>query len=404
MRIAWVTPYLPEPAASGGAIRQQRLARAVSEQAELHLFARGELWERARLQSPELAFFATRWLGRDYFGSSDEPPGTAPPPRRAQRGSPRSLWRALSKAHSQTPFDGVIVSHSWAARGAHAFGLPWLLDEHNIESRFFLDLARARGVDARSVSQETLAFERWERQTWTQASAVTCVSAEDAASIAPYLPSVGNAQRTARVVRNGADLGHFSTVPASARPGGVLFVGSLQHWPNVLAAQKLILHILPKVWRLHPKLELTIVGGPVPAALQAAARSAPGRVLLSGRVADVTPYLSQARVFANPVEHGAGSSLKTIEALAAGVPLVSTELGARGFSLVPGQHYAQAESADEFAAAILKALAFDPSVAARVAAGNESAQHQSWSALGREFASHVASTFAEARRPQPAFR
>src|SRR5258708_39374624 len=69
MNVAWVTPYLPEPATSGGAIRQQRLAAALAAHADIPLFARGEPWERRRLRSRELGLFARTWLGRDYLPS-----------------------------------------------------------------------------------------------------------------------------------------------------------------------------------------------------------------------------------------------------------------------------------------------------------------------------------------------
>jgi glycosyltransferase involved in cell wall biosynthesis len=400
MRIAWVSPYLPEPASSGGAIRQQRLAAALAERAELHLFARGELWERPRMRSRELGFFTSVWLGRDY-----DPRGALRAlyepalPKRVRRGSPACLWRAIAKAHARAPFDGVVVSHSWAALGAQALGLPWLLDEHNVESRFFADVSRSNGQRAERVSSERASFERWERRAWGEARALTCVSDEDAALVAPHRAQV-DAVDAPLVVHNGADLERLEAVMPSerAREGGALFVGSLHHAPNVAAVLRLIEQIMPRVWQALPGIPLKIVGGPVSSALQRAARSAPGPVLLLGRVPDVGLHLASERVFVNPVVHGAGSSLKTIEALASGIPLISTELGARGFSLVPGQHYQRAESDAEFAQHVLETLRGDRAVpsALSVRARAHAAQF-GWRALGDRFASHVLSALS--RRP-----
>ena len=65
MKVAWVTPYVPVPVTSGGAVRQHRLAEALASRAEVHLFARGEFWEEARLRGAR-GPFATTWVGRDY--------------------------------------------------------------------------------------------------------------------------------------------------------------------------------------------------------------------------------------------------------------------------------------------------------------------------------------------------
>ncbi|MEI9942363.1 MAG: glycosyltransferase family 4 protein [Pseudomonadota bacterium] len=398
MRIAWVTPYLPEPAASGGAIRQQRLAAALAQNAQVHLFARGELWERPRMRSRELDFFASCWLGRDYDlrGAARALDGPALP-MRVRRGSPGSLWRAIARAHARAPFQGVVVSHSWAALGARALGLPWLLDEHNVESRFFADLSRSSGGITRRSANDLISLERWERETWREASALTCVSDEDAAFVTPHRPTASDSWRLPLVVHNGADLERLEFVPPSARHGGALFVGSLHHPPNLAAALRLIEQIMPRVWQSLPSLPLKIVGGPVPATLRRAARSASGPVLLLGRVPDVAVHLASERVFLNPVVHGAGSSLKTIEAVAAGIPLVSTELGARGFSLLPTQHYLRAESDVEFANGVVQTLQDQEQTRLAALLGRAHATPFGWQALGARFATHVLTTFDRQR-------
>jgi len=49
MNVAWITPYVPAPVTTGGSVRQHRLAEALAAHADVHLFARGEFWESARL-------------------------------------------------------------------------------------------------------------------------------------------------------------------------------------------------------------------------------------------------------------------------------------------------------------------------------------------------------------------
>jgi glycosyltransferase involved in cell wall biosynthesis len=278
--------------------------------------------------------------------------------------------------------DLVVVAHSWASLGAEDIGLPWLLDEHNIESRYFAELFRAQNRSGARIERELSEIARWERRVWASCTALACVSEKDAACIAPHRPAGEPV-----VVPNGA------VVPGAApavreRRGGVLFVGSMRHTPNVDAARRLAERILPRVWAHLPDVELTIVGGPVPSSLALSRTRLNGhgsKLHLAGIVPDVRPYLMEARVFANPLSHGAGSSLKFVEALAAGLPIVSSEVGARGFGLVPGRHYLPANTDEEQAVAIRHILT-NPDLAAELSrAGREQAERYDWARLGERF-------------------
>jgi glycosyltransferase involved in cell wall biosynthesis len=192
------------------------------------------------------------------------------------------------------------------------------------------------------------------------------------------------------VVPNGADVSRLAPDARHERRGGILFVGSMHHRPNVEAALRLAEGILPRVWNELPGTSLTIVGGPVPPDLAASTKrlgvARASSVELLGVVPDVRPHLADARVYANPLRHGAGSSLKIAEALGAGVPVVSTELGVRGFGLVPGRHYLRAETDEEQALAIARVLR-DPDLAASLAReGREEAARYDWASLGARFA------------------
>jgi len=78
-------------------------------------------------------------------------------------------------------------------------------------------------------------------------------------------------------------------------------------------------------------------------------------VELHANVADVRPYLAESGAMAVPLRIGGGSRLKILEALACGLPVVSTHVGAEGLLLTPGEHYVQADEVD-MAAALVQSI------------------------------------------------
>ena len=132
---------------------------------------------------------------------------------------------------------------------------------------------------------------------------------------------------------------------------GILFVGGFSHEPNVDAALQLAEEIMPLVWRDLPDATLTIVGGNAPPQVQALA--SPG-IDIAGWVEDLDPLLRGARVSVAPVRFGAGANGKVAQSLGAGLPVVTTALGAAGFAAQDGVHLFTADSPELMARRIVE--------------------------------------------------
>jgi len=87
-----------------------------------------------------------------------------------------------------------------------------------------------------------------------------------------------------------------------------------------------------------------------------------------------------------PLREGGGSRLKILEAMAAGVPVVSTSMGAEGIDAIPGTHLLVADTSADFTAAICRVLE-DPDLAGALSANARKfvEEHYSWSSIGEEF-------------------
>ncbi|MCW2285763.1 glycosyltransferase involved in cell wall biosynthesis [Rhodoblastus acidophilus] len=171
---------------------------------------------------------------------------------------------------------------------------------------------------------------------------------------------------------------------ASPREAGarLLFTGSA-HMPNVDAAENILV-----LARHLPDCRFVLAGG-VCAAI--AHKPRPDNVELFGffTPAQKKELLGDADLYINPVVRGSGSSLKAVEALAAGVPMVSTPEGVRGLGLTPDEH-AVIVQREDFVLAIRRALA-DGALRARIAAqGRELARARfGWGAIADQLAADL---------------
>jgi glycosyltransferase involved in cell wall biosynthesis len=192
-------------------------------------------------------------------------------------------------------------------------------------------------------------FRRFEEHAFRQATRVVAVSAEDAGLIRTQF-----GQPNVDVVDNGIDRAFFEHVQGQRDPARILFLGALDWRPNLDAVRLLLDKIFPQVRRQEPTAKLWIVGRHPPANLIERARQTPG-VELHANVADVRPFLGESGVMTVPLRIGGGSRLKILEALACGLPVVSTRVGAEGLLLNPGEDYVQAEE-DAMADTLVQAV------------------------------------------------
>ena len=133
---------------------------------------------------------------------------------------------------------------------------------------------------------------------------------------------------------------------------GILFVGSFRHPPNVGAALRLVRDVMPVVRRELQDVRLTIVGADPPPEVQALASPF---VEVAGWVEDLHPLLEQSSVLVAPLNYGAGLKGKVTQCLAAGLPVVTTAVGAEGIEGL-SDCVLVAEDAEDLAAQVVRVV------------------------------------------------
>jgi len=240
-------------------------------------------------------------------------------------------------------------------------------DWHNVESELMWRYSeRAPTIAHRFYAKITARrMEELELRMLREFDAHTVVSARDRDRLLGLAP-----EAKVQVIENGVDTEYYSepeierayeawrhsaTTPAnsyrpspdSGRRRRVVFVGSMDYHPNVEAVVRFAREIWPAIYKRNPDLVFTVVGRN-PASDVMSLASIKG-IDVTGTVPDVRPYYHEAVASVVPLRMGAGSRLKILEAMAAGVPVVSTRLGAEGLEVNDGQNIILAETHDEIA-------------------------------------------------------
>lgn len=148
------------------------------------------------------------------------------------------------------------------------------------------------------------------------------------------------------------DCEQFEPAPAPPRDPRMLFVGFLPHTPNSDALEYFIRCELPLIRREEPRARLTVVGEGASNAIKGLMHD--NGVDYRGYVEAISELYQEARVYVAPVTSGGGIRTKIIEAMAAGVPVVSNSFAPLGLGLLSDQHLIIRDTPQESAAAILR--------------------------------------------------
>ncbi|MEP7119264.1 MAG: glycosyltransferase, partial [Acidobacteriota bacterium] len=257
--------------------------------------------------------------------------------------------------------------------------VPTVLTHHNIESML---LERRAAVETRTLPRLVLQREarklaRYEARVAPRYDANLMMSVDDARLLERRVPGVLTA-----VVPNGADITYFAPGDRAEETPALIYTGGM----NMLANKDAVLHFLDAIWPAIvaqvPDARFFAVGQDPPEELQAVARRDP-RVVVTGKVPDIRPYVRQSAVYVVPIRVGGGTRLKVLDAMASGKAIVSTSIGCEGIDVRPGQDLIVADTPETFAAATV-ALLRDPE--RRRALGESARQRMeskyAWSAVG----------------------
>jgi glycosyltransferase involved in cell wall biosynthesis len=252
-------------------------------------------------------------------------------------------------------------------------GLPRLYDSVDC-----MTLLSSRAVHAgRWRGRGLAAWEFWKTRRYEcralgwMDGAVATTEADCAAlrGLAPVLP--------VRAVPNGVDSDYFRPGPDLSDGRTLVFLGNMHYHANVASVLDFVRRVMPLVWGRHPRCRLLIVGADPSAEVRRLDRDA--RIIVTGYVKDVRPYLWRATVGVCPIIYGAGTQNKALEFMAAGLPVVASPQVYSGLEAEAGAELLTAKEPLEWVDALDELLA-SPAHRRRLAVAGRGyvVRHHSW--------------------------
>ncbi|MCZ2156500.1 MAG: glycosyltransferase [Bryobacterales bacterium] len=354
-RILILSPRQASPPTSGAKLRELHLARALGEWGEVYLAGYADR-DAGTARKADLAFC------REY---RYVPKPKAYQPGQVARGlltkwplpilnyTSAALVEAAAELSHSAGFDllqlesihMVRCAAALRSRGVHA---PLVYNWHNIESELMHRYAEGTNSTVRRYYARLTGdkMSRLEQEILRDALGHVVCSERERQMLLAIEPTARIA-----VIENGVDCDGFAPDGQDAQADGnggqrsVVFVGSMDYFPNVEGAIWFAREVWPRVRKRLPELEFVIVGARPTEAVRALAEQ-PG-VTVTGTVDSVKPYYRRALAAVVPLRTGGGTRLKILEAMAAGTPVISTALGAEGLAIEPEADYLPAEEDPE---------------------------------------------------------
>ena len=228
---------------------------------------------------------------------------------------------------------------------------PILLDEHNIEWRIIQRFAQP-GVPLYQRlfgSLEWRKLREYELSACNKAALVLTVTPNDREMLVDNGISAGKVD----FLPIGIDI---DRLPVNLRPESktILSIGTMSWPPNIDAIGHFAREVYPLIKREVPEAQLTIVGSSPPPQIKALEKDP--SIKVTGFVDDVRPYAEAAAVFVAPLRIGSGMRVKILEAMALGLPIVSTSVGCEGICLQPGKHALVSDPPRKLANSVIQLL------------------------------------------------
>lgn len=262
-----------------------------------------------------------------------------------------ALARSVRERLARERFDLIFVHCSSVAQYVEAVrGTPKILDFGDMDSQKWLEYAHYKPfplsagywLEGRKLEREEKRLaRRFELCTATTRAEWETLEGYRTGSATDWFP-------------NGVDSAYFSPSAESYDADTICFVGRMDYYPNQECMFDFCSRTLPAVRARRPNVKLLIVGADPSEAVKKLGEL-PG-VTVTGSVPDVRPFLQKSALMVAPLNIARGTQNKILEAMASGVPVVTSRAAAGGVDAASDEHFLVANEPEGYARAVLQIL------------------------------------------------
>ncbi len=353
MRILFLCNKLPHPEVAGGhRIIYQRIRHLVKagHQVSLLTFVTDETEEKYQSIQPFLEELQTRPLPQrniivralhDYLALS----------------RPAVFWKSYSKDMVLKLSDMVekgnydVVVAEFSEMGQYLHKNPYLSAVHKVISchrcvvssyEKYKDIGGVKWRLYLKSLPQVRGLEKYEFEMYRSVDRTLVLTPQDRFTMQYYAPDL-----SISVTSSGVDINHLQEHPPVPKEPIVLMTGYMRDPANDDGVKWFYKNVWPQLSKNHPEIKFYIVGAE-PSRQLKRILSGERRIIITGKVKDLRPYRNRARVMISPVRLGSGIRTKVLEAMASGLPVVSTSLGMAGIEAQTGVNCLIADTPELF--------------------------------------------------------
>jgi sugar transferase (PEP-CTERM/EpsH1 system associated) len=265
-----------------------------------------------------------------------------------------AMRRLINQLATQKHFD---VAHAdqlnMAQYAVRVLGAFKVFDAHNALWLLYKRLWQTMSPGPRKwlLGRDWRLLKEYEGRVCRQFDAVLAVSREDKTA----LEEAARQKLDIHVIPIAIDTNEVTVIEREPDPSHILHIGTMYWPPNIDGVLWFAHEVYPLIRQQRPDVCFDIVGARPPQEIVALDSDGTG-IHVTGYVADPTPYLQRAALMVVPLRAGGGMRVKILNAMAQGLPIVSTKLGAEGIGVTNGENILMADTPADFAAAVLRLL------------------------------------------------
>jgi glycosyltransferase involved in cell wall biosynthesis len=351
MKILMVSSYLPFPLKSGGEIRLYNLIKNMAEKHDITLICEKRDYQtnedvsevRKICKKVVTVIRKKQWSTVNILKT-----GLSMNPFLIVGHTSEEMKLAIRDELVREKYDLIHVETFYVYQNLPKVSIPVILVEHNVEYLAYQRYAKlANPLLKLFFSIDVLKLKNKEEKAWRKVDKLVAVSNMERRLMK---------RADISVVPNGVDLNNFQFRSSQDLPDEkrVLFIGDFKWFQNVDAAEIILKQIWPKIaqklaeTKNRTDVKLWIIGRNIPEKIKSLAASK-NIILEENNKEDTAAIFRRAYLLLAPIRAGGGTSYKILEAMASGVPVVTTNLGLEGLEAKNNIHALAAEKEDELA-------------------------------------------------------